>query len=159
MKTLILAISFILIFSSVFPVTAPSERQQAWEKCTAMQRESFFKNLHWRETGPYFMSGRIVDIEVYENDPYSFIMAAASGGLWKTDNNATTWTSLFDHEASITIGDIAISQKDKNLLWVGTGEANASRSSYAGSGVYKALTTAKPGGIWACKTATISAAS
>ena len=83
------------------------------------------------------MSGRIVDIEAYENDPYSFVMAAASGGLWKTDNNATTWTPIFDHQASITIGDIAISQKDKNLIWVGTGEANASRSSYAGSGVYK----------------------
>jgi photosystem II stability/assembly factor-like uncharacterized protein len=70
-------------------------------------------------------------------------MAAASGGLWKTDNNATTWTPLFDHHASITIGDIAISQKDKNLIWIGTGEANASRSSYAGSGVYKSTDDGK----------------
>jgi hypothetical protein len=137
MKKNIGVVMALFIYAIVFSTAPASDRQLSFALHQQLQMESLFKNLNWRSIGPYFMSGRIVDIEAYENDPYSFVMATASGGLWKTDNNATTWTPLFDHQASITIGDIAISQKDKNLIWVGTGEANASRSSYAGSGVYK----------------------
>jgi photosystem II stability/assembly factor-like uncharacterized protein len=117
--------------------TSTEERLKSYEKHLEMKEASIFKVLEWREIGPYFVGGRIDDIEAYESNPYKFYIAAASGGLWVTENNATTWTPIFDHESSITIGDIAISQTDENLIWVGTGEQNSSRSSYAGTGVFK----------------------
>ncbi|MCB0577585.1 MAG: glycosyl hydrolase, partial [Saprospiraceae bacterium] len=65
-----------------------------------------------------------------------FYVAYASGGLWYTESNGTRFEPLFDHEASMTIGDIA-ADWDHHILWVGTGEANSSRSSYAGTGMYR----------------------
>ena len=83
------------------------------------------------------MSGRVVDIAVNPDDPTHFYVAYASGGLWETKNNGTTFSPLFDHEATITIGDIAVTWGSPNTIWVGSGENNSSRSSYAGTGVYK----------------------
>ncbi|MCP4218377.1 MAG: glycosyl hydrolase [bacterium] len=113
------------------------ERLKSYEKHLEMAGTSPFANLQWRGIGPYFTGGRIDDIEGCVNNPYKFYAAAASGGLWLTENNGTTWTPIFENESSITIGDIAISQTDDNLIWVGTGEQNSSRSSYAGTGIFK----------------------
>ncbi len=130
----IFGLSFIYANSTA---TSAEERLKSYEKHLQMKNASIFKRLEWREIGPYFVGGRIDDIEAYENNPGKFYIAAASGGLWVTENNAATWTPIFDHESSITIGDIAISQTDQNLIWVGTGEQNSSRSSYAGTGAFK----------------------
>ncbi len=137
MKKIIFAALLFFAFSLVHAATAAQERLLAYDQHLKMKEGSLFKTLSWRSIGPYFMSGRLVDIEAYENDPFTFYIAAASGGLWKTTNNGTSWTPLFDNQSAITIGDIAISQTDANLIWVGTGEANSSRSAYAGTGVFK----------------------
>lgn len=134
----VLAFGFLLIGDEdTSPATSAEGRLKSYEKHLEMKENSIFKKLEWRNIGPYFMGGRIDDIEGYENNPYKFYAAAASGGLWVTENNGTTWTPIFDNESSITIGDIAVSQTDEKLIWVGTGEQNASRSSYAGTGVFK----------------------
>jgi photosystem II stability/assembly factor-like uncharacterized protein len=130
----IFGLSFIYANSTAI---SAEERLKSYEKHLQMKNASIFKMLEWREIGPYFVGGRIDDIEAYENNSGKFYIAAASGGLWVTENNAATWTPIFDHESSITIGDIAISQTDQNLIWVGTGEQNSSRSSYAGTGAFK----------------------
>lgn len=134
---------FVVCFSGLFTLsygngpTPAGERLQSFGKHMEMKENSIFGHLKWNNIGPYFMGGRITDIEGYENNPNTFLVATASGGLWLTENNATTWTPIFDRESSITIGDIAVSQTDGNLIWVGTGEQNSSRSSYAGTGVFK----------------------
>ena len=130
-------ISFLWPVNTVAGATTPAERLKSYEKHLELKENSIFKSLKWKEIGPYFMGGRIDDIEAYEKDPFTFYIATASGGLWLTKNNGTTWTPVFDGESSITIGDIAISQTDENLVWVGTGEQNSSRSSYSGTGVFK----------------------
>ncbi len=139
MKKVLFPLFFLFVLNLVLAAqaTPPEERLQAYEQHLAMQGDSLFNSLQWREIGPYFCGGRIVDIEGYIDRPHTFLVATASGGLWKTVNNATTWTPLFDNESSITIGDIAVSQSDPGLIWVGTGENNSSRSSYAGTGVFK----------------------
>ena len=134
----LLVVSLILIFGfGLFSYTTPEQRLNSYEKHLNMVENSIFKNMKWKEVGPYFMGGRITDIEGYNDDPYRFLIATASGGLWLTENNGVSWKSLFNNESCITIGDIAVSQKDKNLIWVGTGEQNSSRSSYAGTGIFK----------------------
>lgn len=111
-------------------------KQAAWEQHQALQASSPFAQLQWRDIGPVIQGGRLVDIEVVPGQPYSFYVAYASGGVWKTDNNGVTFEPLSDPWPSMIIGDIALDPNDPNTLWIGTGENNASRSSYGGMGVY-----------------------
>src|SRR5438105_8436636 len=96
-----------------------------------------FDRLRFREIGPASPSGRIDDFAVFEKNPAIFYVATATGGLWKTVNNGTTFESVFDGQPSSSIGDVAIAPTDPNLVWVGTGENNNRQSSSWGDGVYK----------------------
>lgn len=100
---------------------------------------SDFQGLHFNSIGPTVMSGRVVDMAVDPVDPSHFYVAYASGGLWETINNGQSFEPLFDDEAVMTIGAIAINW-DTDELWVGTGEVNSSRSSYSGVGIYHSNT-------------------
>jgi photosystem II stability/assembly factor-like uncharacterized protein len=93
--------------------------------------------LRWRELGPVQSGGRIVDIAVHPERPQVFWAAAASGGLWRTDNGGVTFTPQFQEAARISIGDIAVAPSNGDVLYLGTGEANNQRSSYWGDGVHK----------------------
>jgi photosystem II stability/assembly factor-like uncharacterized protein len=99
--------------------------------------ESWVKTLHWRCIGPAAMGGRIVALSVFEADPSTYWVATASGGLLKTTNNGTTFEHQFDKEATVSIGDVAVAQSDRNIVWVGTGENNPRNSVSYGDGVYK----------------------
>jgi len=116
--------------------TAAAERLAGLTQRTQLTDHSLVRNLPFRNVGPTVMSGRVVDLDVNPANPTQVYVAYASGGLWRTDNNGQSFTPLFDQEAVMTIGAIAVDWKT-GTLWVGTGEANASRSSYAGAGVYK----------------------
>ncbi|MCP4150762.1 MAG: glycosyl hydrolase [bacterium] len=138
----ILVLSMALV-SPVQGATRAEDRLQSYEKHLELKENSIFKKLDWRNVGPFFPGGRIDDIEGYENNPNKYLLATASGGLWVTENNGTTWLPIFENESSITIGDIAVSQTDEKLIWVGTGEQNSSRSSYAGTGIFKSTNGGK----------------
>jgi Sortilin, neurotensin receptor 3, len=97
------------------------------------------KGLELREIGPAVMGGRIDDFAVVESNPNIVFVGVASGGVWKTTNNGTTWTPVFDKEAVSTIGDIAIAPSDPSVVWVGSGEPNNRQSSSWGDGAYKSL--------------------
>src|SRR5258706_12030621 len=97
------------------------------------------KNLELREIGPAVMGGRIDDFAVVESNPNIVFVGVASGGVWKTTNNGTTWTPVFDKEAVSTIGEIAIAPSDPSVRGVGTGEPNNRQSSSWGDGAYKSL--------------------
>src|SRR6266849_1597905 len=83
-----------------------------------------FKNLEFREIGPAIMGGRIDDFAVVESNPNIAYVGTASGGVWKTTNNGTTWEPVFDKESVSTIGGLAIAPSDPSVVWVGTGEPN-----------------------------------
>src|SRR6266853_3313775 len=93
-----------------------------------------FKALEFREIGPAVMGGRIDDFAVVESNPNIVFAGVASGGVWKTTNNGTTWQPVFDKEAVSTIGDIAVAPADPSVVWVGTGEPNNRQSSSWGDG-------------------------
>ena len=114
-----------------------AERQAAWERHQELRRESLFQGLLWRNIGPVVQGGRIVDIESVPGEPYSFYVAYASGGLWRTTNNGVTFESLFDDQPTLIMGDIAIDPSRPETVWVGTGENNSSRSSYGGHGIFR----------------------
>ncbi len=95
--------------------------------------------LAWRNVGPASTGTRIVDIAVVERAPRIAYVATASSGVWKTVNAGTTWEPQFQHERSIAIGGIAVSQSHPDVVWVATGEPNMRnlRSTSWGSGIYK----------------------
>ena len=89
------------------------------------------------------MGGRMDDIAVDENDPSTFYIGYATGGVWKTVNNGTTWTAIFDSAPNLSIGDIAIAPSNPDIVWVGTGEANNRQSTSYGGGVFKSTDAGK----------------
>ena len=102
-----------------------------------------FDDLRFRSIGPAVMGGRVDAIAVVESEPSTIYVGTASGGLWKTVNNGTTWTSIFDEYATSSIGDVVVSASDPQIVWVGTGEANNRQSSSFGDGVYKSIDAGK----------------
>lgn len=128
-----------LVMLSLLAGTALSAAQTAREKTGAAVRlnESLFQTVKFRSIGPTRQSGRFVDFAVPRQKPFTFYAATASGGLWKTVNNGISFEPIFDHEKVFSIGDIEVAPSNPEIIWVGTGEANNSRSTYWGDGVYK----------------------
>ncbi len=137
-KFIILPALVLLTFAAVGQVkpTSGEERMKSLQKRKDLERQSLVNGIHFRNIGPTIMSGRVVDVDANPEDPTEFYVAYASGGLWYTVNNGQSFTPIFDTEDVITIGDIAVNWTTRTI-WVGTGEVNSSRSSYAGTGVYK----------------------
>ena len=96
-----------------------------------------FNGLRFRSLGPAFTSGRVIGFAVDPHNAARYYVASASGGVWKTINNGTTWTPVFDREGSYSIGAIALDPKNPLTVWVGTGENNSQRSVSYGSGLYR----------------------
>jgi len=129
----LLAFSIFLLFWSL---VGSILRLEAQPKATEGISD-WLRAVTYRSIGPTRPSGRFVDFAVSYQDPYVFYAATATGGLWKTINNGQTFEPLFDKEAVFSLGAVACSPTDHNIVWVGTGEANNSRSTYWGDGVYK----------------------
>src|SRR5947209_18190061 len=82
----------------------------------------FLQLLNPRSIGPATMSGRICDVAVCENKPRILYVASATGGLWKTTNNGTTWKPVFERQGTASLGTVAVAAGNPNIVWVGTGE-------------------------------------
>ena len=118
-----------LVFVSLVPGTAEGQ--------TAMPEPEELAALTWRQIGPASQGGRITDIEALPERPATVYVGTASGGVFKSVNHGTTWDAVFDREANLSVGDVAVSRSHPNHVWVGTGEANNRNSSPWGAGVYR----------------------
>jgi len=138
---------------------APAEKKgarAAEEKKDVLSAETL-SGLELRSIGPAFMSGRIADFAVNPADPAEYYVAVASGGVWKTVNSGTTWTPIFDNEASYSIGCVTLDPSNPHTVWVGTGENNSQRSVAWGDGVYRSTTAARAGRTWGSSAPSTSA--
>ena len=128
-------------FSQILP-TSSEIMESALQQKEILNQNSIVKNISFQNIGPTVMSGRVVDVAVNPNNSTEFYVGYASGGLWYTNNNGTTFTPILDNSETQNVGDIAVDWKNETI-WVGTGENNASRSSYAGIGVLKSTDKGK----------------
>jgi len=127
---------------------APSAQQaqpRNYDQHRGMAAASPFKNVAWQFVGPTNVSGRVTDVAVAERPgrTRTIYVGMASGGVWMTDNEGTTWTPIFEDAASSAIGDLAVAPSNPDVVWAGTGEANIFRTSPAGAGVYKSTDAGK----------------
>lgn len=100
-------------------------------------KSAIYNGLKFRSIGPAFMSGRISDIVIHPTNENVWYVTVGSGGVWKTTNAGTTWTSLFDGQKSYSIGCITLDPQNPNVIWVGTGENLGGRHIGYGDGIYK----------------------
>ncbi len=98
---------------------------------------SLLEALKFRNIGPAIMGGRTVDFAVVENNTSTIYAAVGPSGVWKSENNGITWFPVFDRESSVSVGAVAVSQSNPDIVWVGSGEATARNSVGIGDGAYK----------------------
>jgi photosystem II stability/assembly factor-like uncharacterized protein len=144
MRLLIFAI--VIIFASVNvmgqvknPVLSGKEKVTMFGKQTEMLQNSPYKDLKWQYIGPTNISGRCTDVEAVmpRGENYTIWVGSATGGVWKSTNEGTTFEPVFEGMPTASTGDLAIDPNNPDVVWVGTGEANIFRSSNAGCGVFK----------------------
>jgi photosystem II stability/assembly factor-like uncharacterized protein len=133
----------ILALAGLVPAGLEAQARAKAKAPAPLEMGAVLKGLKFRSIGPTQQSGRFVDFAVPAQKPHTFYAAAASGHLWLTENNGQTFEPLFENENVYSIGDIAVAPSAPDVLYLGTGEANNSRSTYWGDGVYKSVDAGK----------------
>ncbi len=95
-----------------------------------------FAHLKFRNLGPAIAGGRVTAVAGIPGNPQVYYVGAAGGGVFKTTDGGLNWKPIFNHEATSSIGAIAVAASNPNLVWVGTGEANIRNDVIPGAGVY-----------------------
>ncbi|MBL0170585.1 MAG: glycosyl hydrolase [Gemmatimonadaceae bacterium] len=101
------------------------------------------KGLQMRSIGPGLVTGRIADIKIDPNNPSTWYIATAFGGLWKTVNRGASFTPLFDDQSTHNFCCVEIDPKNSNVLWLGSGENHSQRSAHFGDGLFKSTDAGK----------------
>jgi len=117
-------------------------RDASYAKRLSLEADSPFGGLAWRNVGPESQSGRVMTIAAPEGKPNQIYVAFATGGLFRTEDEGQSWTSVWENQSSFGVGDFALS-KDGQTIWMGTGEANNQRTSYSGTGIFKSTDAGK----------------
>src|SRR5215470_1994992 len=94
-----------LALAQVSP-SSSEERMKSVDQRLALEKKSIVNDVKFRSIGPSIMSGRVVDVDANPDDPTEFYVAYATGGLWHTNNNGQSFTSIFDSTDVLFIGDI-----------------------------------------------------
>src|SRR5712692_1413456 len=115
------------------PTSAKTEEPEKSE-----HEDPLFKGMKYRPIGP-FRGGRSLTAAGIPGDPNIYYFGATGGGVWKSTDGATTWTSVFDKQGTSSIGSVAVSESDPNTIYVGTGEACIRGNISHGDGVYKSV--------------------
>jgi photosystem II stability/assembly factor-like uncharacterized protein len=100
--------------------------------------QSLFAGLQWRGIGPY-RGGRALAASGIAGDPTTFYFGAVAGGVWKTTDGGASWLPLTDDTTLSSVGAMAIAPSDRNVIYVGTGEAAPRGDMTYGDGVYKSV--------------------
>jgi len=133
----VFALSLVLLISAAaWSETKPAEKK-------SLLTAEILTGMEFRTIGPAIMSGRISDIVIHPKKRSVWYVAVGSGNVWKTENAGTTWTPIFDGQASYSIGCLTLDPNNPDVVWVGTGENVSGRHVGFGDGVYKSLNGGK----------------
>jgi photosystem II stability/assembly factor-like uncharacterized protein len=122
-----------LIAASVFPVAITA---------AAQVDPQLYSDMRWREIGP-MRAGRTRALAGVPSEPATFYLGAVNGGAWKTTDAGATWHSIWDEQPSGSIGAIAVSLSNPDIVYVGCGEGLQRPDLSTGDGVYKSTDAGK----------------
>lgn len=109
----------------------------ALRQAKALHESAPTREAQWELAGPTNIGGRITDIAVHPDQPATIYLGAASGGILKSTDGGLSWMQVFNGSPVVSIGALAIDPNNADVLFAGTGEANASSFSFIGNGIYK----------------------
>jgi photosystem II stability/assembly factor-like uncharacterized protein len=139
-KVISIPLLFLFLVSGTTQLDARTKKKDKKEDIQEDSTDlSIGKGLKWRGIGPAMTSGRIADFAVNPANPSEWFVGVASGHVWKTNNNGTTFKPVFDGEDVYSIGVVTMDPNNHNVIWVGTGENNHQRALGYGDGVYKSI--------------------
>jgi photosystem II stability/assembly factor-like uncharacterized protein len=101
-----------------------------------------FKGLSYRSIGPA-AGGRVCRVAGVPGDPLTYYAATANSGVWKSSDGGQRWKPIFDDQPCASVGSIAVSTSDPNVIYVGTGEANIRGNVAEGLGIFKSTDAGK----------------
>lgn len=118
---------------------------ESFRKLQEMEDKSVFSGLPWMQKGPLFQGGRVETIDCPVDQPNVIYAGFGSGSLWKSINQGLSWNCIFTDQATFSIGDVAVSASNPEIIYLGTGEnLRATRGyTYPGTGVYKSVDAGK----------------
>jgi len=138
-----LSFCLMIVLISAPAMAAKDKKKDKKPEDEGKMKGATFAGLKLRSIGPALMSGRIADIAMHPENLGTWYIAVGSGGVWKTTNSGTTWSSIFDGQGSYSIGCITIDPNRPEVIWVGTGENVGGRHVGYGDGVYRSLNGGK----------------
>ncbi len=120
---------------------------------SALPTSTYVLNSRWTSLGPQpisngqignvltnrTISGRVASLAVHPTDTNRWLVGSANGGVWETKDGGVNFVALTDSAASMAIGAIAYAPSNPNIIYLGTGEATFSGSSFGGEGVLKSI--------------------
>lgn len=98
--------------------------------------ENQYDALEYRLIGP-FRGGRSAAVTGVPNQPNLFYFGATGGGIWKTTDGGRAWENISDGYFGGSIGAIAVSKSDPNVIYVGGGEKTVRGNVSSGYGIWK----------------------
>jgi len=123
---LFLMVALLLSSGNIFAQKGNTKKDAKKEESPI--KSDIVSGLKFRNIGPAFTSGRIADFAVNPKNHYEYYVAVASGHVWKTVNNGTTFEPIFDNHGTYSIGCLAMDPNNSNVVWIGTGENNHQRA-------------------------------
>lgn len=142
MKNQILYIILLLIMVSPMTIEAQRKKKKDKNQNQVRYQEEFFKSLKWRSIGP-FRGGRSAAITGVPNQPNLYYFGATGGGVWRTQDGGQTWKNISDGYFGGSIGAVAVSEYDNNVIYVGGGEVTVRGNVSYGYGMYKSVDAGK----------------
>ena len=146
MPKFIISTFTLLLFAIAYSMAQqePSPLMNSYPYYKKMKAETLY-NLNWIALGPTVNSARANVVQIDTANPGTLYAAFGAGGLWKTINNGLTWNSIFEEQASYSIGAFAIAPTNSNILYVGTGEHLKKPRNFTlpGTGMYRSMDAGK----------------
>src|SRR3981081_176166 len=134
---------FCLAITSVFFISSLATVLYAQAGTSApVVPDNFYSAMQWRCIGPH-RGGRVLAVSGVRGEPNTFYFGAVAGGVWKTTDAGHTWKPIFDNQPVASIGALAVSTSDPNVIYVGTGEADMRSDISYGAGMYKSTDAGK----------------
>src|SRR5450631_2271865 len=124
---------------SIIPANSQKKKDGSKEtvKKDTLMKSATFAGLSFRSIGPAWASGRISDFAINPDNHSEIYAGVAAGNIWKTINNGTTWTPVFDKYGAYSIGCLKMDPSNHSIVWAGTGENTHQRQLGYGDGIYK----------------------
>ncbi|MEN8248627.1 MAG: glycosyl hydrolase [Bacteroidota bacterium] len=138
MKTpkLILALTLIAFFITLDSDAQRKRSKKSSQQATVSYNQELYNGIQWRSIGP-FRGGRAGTVTGVAGNRNLYYMGTAGGGVWRTTDAGNTWECISDGYFGGSIGAVAVSESDPNVIYVGEGEQTLRGNVSSGRGVWR----------------------